>query len=109
MPGFDKDNREEMDRLWKRTNDLGQEVTELKLQTRLLSDRVEHINNDIHESNGRTVAVLNDVAAKVADLAERLLTMEIVGNTKGRMLDRWLPMVIAGTAVVVSAMNYLDK
>ena len=74
------DGRIELDRLWDRHTSLTQEVNELKIQTGLLSDRVEHINNDIHESNGRTVAVLNDVSGKVASLGERLLTMEIVGS-----------------------------
>jgi peptidoglycan hydrolase CwlO-like protein len=101
-------DRKELDRLWDRHTSLTQEVNELKIQTNLVNERVERINNDIHESNGRIAQTLDNIASRIDDLAHRLLSVELVGSTKSRMLDRWLPMLIAAAAVVVAALNLVN-
>lgn len=103
------ESRQELDRLWDRHASLAQEVNELKIQTGLVTERVERINNDIHESNGRIAKTLDRIATRIDDLANRLLSVELVGSTKNRMIDRWLPMLIASAAVVVAALNLVKS
>ena len=94
MTDLNSNYRHELNKLWDKSDKLEAQVTELKVQTKHVTAKVEAMNDKMHESNGRLSAALSDLCAESKKLSDAVIRMDAENHTKGGMIDRWAPLAV---------------
>ena len=99
---FDPDERNEVDALWQRTKSHEERISKAEMMVGLVDQRLEALSTELNKTNGKLTETLHRVVDEVRKLGEGMMRIQIRMETKGHLLDRWLPIIISVVAVGVA-------
>lgn len=100
--------RAEIDRLWTEHNAQAAVLTDQQTRLRLFEERLERMSTDAANSNGKVEAQLTKLADNLLALDRSLNKFEVQQDTRGGLVDRWLPLLISALCAVAVVKDLLN-
>lgn len=93
----------QLEALWRKTDELDDRSRNNSERIKIIEGRVEHFVERESEHYGQIKESLKTLTEVVEKLNQRMLTIEIRGETKTGLFDRWAPTIISFVGVCVAA------
>jgi hypothetical protein len=99
--------RDELNRLWREHNNMASLVADHAKIISLQQDRQERMATDLDQFRGGLAAQLATINKTTTTIDKKLLTLDVQQQTRGGLIDRWLPLLISGVCALAVIKDFI--
>lgn len=103
LPLMNEEETRQLAALWRRTDETDDRARSNSERITVVERQVQHILERESEHYGQLSSSIDTLMGTLSNVESRLMRIEIMGETKDGLIDRWAPMVLSLLGVSVAA------